>query len=393
MKFIAKTFFGLEEVLQSELQALGAKKIRISKRACLYEGDKELLYKSNLYLRTALRILVPFEEFVAFDENRLYKKIKTIDWSKIFSLEQTFAIDTTVNSSRFRHSKYLALKIKDAIVDKFRDEFGSRPSVDTENPDIRINVHCNEANFTISLDSSGDSLHKRGYRERGHSAPLNEVLAAGIVLLSGWDAKSPLIDPMCGSGTILIEAALLAKNIPPGFERNDFGFMNWNDFDEGLWGKIYDTAEENIKTSEKIIFGFDSDDRALHFSNNSISKFGLSGCISLSNKSFQDNVPKCENGMLIINPPYDERMKEENIIAFYKMMGDQLKTHYQGFSAWILSGNKDAIKRVGLKSSRRLTLYNGKIECKLHRFDLYAGSKKGKYMEKPNSSHQKTDIA
>jgi len=380
MKFIAKTFHGLEDVLEKELKSLGAKKVRKSKRACLYEGDKELLYKSNLNLRTVIRILVPFEEFVAFDENRLYKKIRQINWSKYISLDQTFAIDTTVSSSRFRHSKYLALKIKDAIVDQFRDEFGSRPSVDTLNPDFRLNVHCNETNFTLSLDSSGQSLHKRGYRESGHQAPLNEVLAAGMILSSGWDGKSTLIDPMCGSGTILLEAALIAKNIPPNFERNDFAFMKWKDFDENLWNKIYSDAEENIKKSENIIFGFDRDDRALHFAKNSIAKFGLSNVITLSNKSFEENIPKHESGMLIMNPPYDERMKEENIIAFYKMIGDQLKTHYQGFSAWILSGNKDAIKRVGLKSSRRLTLFNGPIECKFHRFDMYSGSKKGKYL-------------
>jgi 23S rRNA (guanine2445-N2)-methyltransferase len=380
MKFIAKTFHGLEDVLEEELKSLGAKKIRKSKRACLYEGDKELLYKSNLYLRTAIRILVPFEEFVAFDENRLYKKIRHIDWSEYFSLDQTFAIDTTVSSSRFRHSKYLALKIKDAIVDQFRDEFGSRPSVDTENPDFRLNVHCNETNFTLSVDSSGNSLHKRGYRESGHQAPLNEVLAAGMILSSGWDGESMLIDPMCGSGTILLEAAMIAKNIPPNFERNDFAFMKLKDFDENLWNKVYSDAEENIKKSEKIIFGYDKDDRALHFAKNSIAKFGLSNVITLSNKSFEENVPKNNSGLLIMNPPYDERMKEENIIAFYQMIGDQLKTHYQGFSAWILSGNKNAIKRVGLKASRRLTLFNGPIECKFHRFDMYSGSKKGKYL-------------
>jgi len=383
LKLIAKTFHGLEETLANELKNIGAKNIRISKRACLYEGDMEVLYKSNLHLRTALRILRPFYEFVAFDEDRLYKKIKNYDWSKYLDNDKTFAIDSVVSSDRHKHSKYVALKMKDAIVDQFRDKTGKRPSIDTENPDIRFNLHANGTNFTISLDSSGDSLHKRGYRVPGHRAPLNEVLSAGMILISNWDGKSIFIDPMCGSGTNLIEAALIATNTPPLYHRENFGFMNWNDYEPKLWKSIKEKAKNNIisfKEDEEFIFGSDISGKALDIAKGAIRKFRFEDLIDLERLEFQKSHALTESGLIMINPPYGERLEKENLIEFYKMIGDTMKQFYQGHEAWVLSGNKEIIKYIGLKPSRKMTLYNGAIECKFHKYEMYSGSKKGKYL-------------
>jgi len=383
LKLIVKTFFGLEEILSEELRKIGAKDIRISKRACLCEGDTNVLYKSNLHLRTALRILVPIYEFVAFDENRLYKKIMNFDWSEYLNEDSTFAIDSVINSKRHKHSHYVALKIKDAIVDQFREKTGKRPSIDKENPDLRINVHANDTNFTISLDSSGESLHRRGYRLPGHKAPLNEVLSAGMILLSGWDGKSTFIDPMCGTGTNLMEAAMIATNMPPLYRRKKFGFMKWKDYDKKLWKEIYNQAKNNIislDNGEEFIFGSDSSGKALDLAKGSIRSFGFEEIIDLERLEFEKSHAITDTGMLVINPPYGERLDRDNLIEFYKMMGDTMKQYYQGYEAWVLSGNKDLIKYIGLKPSKKLTLYNGAIECKFHKYEMYKGSKKGKYM-------------
>jgi len=378
LKLTAKTFQGLENVLAKELELLGAEDITILKRAVSFSGNKELLYKSNLHLRTALRILHPIYTFIATNENDLYKKVSEFDWSAYLKLSQTFAIDSVVFSDYFTHSKYVALKCKDAIVDQFRDKTGKRPSIETKTPDVQFNVHVYKDEFTISIDSSGDSLHKRGYRNSQHDAPLNEVLAAGMLLLTGWEKSIPLIDPMCGSGTILMEATMIACNMPPQINRKTYGFMNWNDYEPELWNKVYEDAKSNINRSEINITGGDISRRSIDISKESLIKFGFHRDIRINKTSFLDFLPKSSTGMLIMNPPYGERQKEDDIFSLYKNIGSHLKQNFAGFDAWILSSNKDALKFIGLHPSKKLTLFNGALECKFQKFSLYQGSLKKK---------------
>jgi len=377
LEITVKTFHGLEPVLMEELAALGATNIKELKRAVACEVDKKTLYRANLELRTALRILVPIFQFDAHSEDELYKKIHDWDWSAHLTIDQTFAIDSTVSSEVFTHSKYVALKTKDALVDQFREKTGKRPSVDVESPDLRINVHAYKTHFTISLDSSGDSLHRRGYRHPGHSAPLNEALAAGMVLLSGWDRETPLLDPMCGSGTILIEAAMLACNIPPRLKVEAFGFMNWSDYDAGLWQTVRSEAVANIKPGGPTLVGGDVQSTAVMMAKAAVERMDLADRIVIDRKPFRRLKAVGDKGMLIMNPPYGERLEPENILEFYKEIGDTLKLNFEGYDAWIISSNMDALKHVGLHASRRITLFNGSLECKFMKFSLYAGSKKG----------------
>ncbi|MBL4715638.1 RNA methyltransferase [Sphingobacteriaceae bacterium AH-315-L07] len=381
MKLLAKTLHGLEEVLAEELELLGATDINPLKRAVSFQGNKELLYKCNLQLRTALKILTPIYYFKAYNERSLYNKVEQFDWSKILSVEQTFAIDSVVFSKQFTHSKYVALKVKDAIADQFRKKTGVRPSVDTKNPDVQINVHCANENFTISLDSTGAPLNQRGYRDNQHKAPLNEVLAAGMLKLTNWNKDIPLIDPMCGSGTFLIEAAMMATNTPPGIKRKQYVFMKWEDFDKELWGKIYNEAIESITKSEFRISGSDVSQQAIDISRQALLNFDFNRDIKLVKSNFNDLRPQSENGVLIMNPPYGERLRETDIFALYKMIGDHLKQSYNGFDAWILSANRDALKHVGLRPSKKLTLFNGALECKFQRFSMYKGSLKQKFVD------------
>ena len=376
MKLVVKTFHGLEDVLAKELESLGAKDIYTLKRAVSFNGSKELLYKSNLHLRTALRIMLPVYTFSAYNENELYQKVGDFDWSDYIKLDQTFAIDSVVFSDYFRHSKYLVLKIKDAIVDQFRRKTGKRPSIDTETPDVRFNVYVSHENFTISLDSSGDSLHKRGYRNNQHKAPLNEVLAAGMLKLAGWNKDIPLIDPMCGSGTILMEAAMIARNMPPGINRKRYGFMKWNDYDPTLWDRVYNKAQSQIVRPMVKIMGSDISSEAIDISKVASINFNLNPEIRLTRSPFKDLHPTSKTGMLIMNPPYGERMEQDDIFSFYKMIGDHLKKNFTGFDAWILSSNKEALKHIGLHPSKKHTLFNGPLECKFQKFSLYQGSLK-----------------
>ena len=380
MNLIAKTFQGLEPVLADELRALGAENIVPVKRAVTFTGDKALMYRANLHLRTALRILVPTKRFRARNEEELYRRVQDLDWSEFFGVNQTFAIDSTVNSTVFTHSKYVALKTKDAIVDQFRARTGERPSIDTERPDVRINLHINDQEVTISFDSSGDSLHKRGYREPGHRAPLNEVLAAGMLQLSGWDGTKPLLDPMCGSGTILMEAAMLGSGMAPGLARHYFGFMGWRNFDREMWDEIRHKADGMVDKSGLHIVGSDVSPRALDLAAQSRDRFDFTDQIRLVRKDVTLFRPDSEGGIMITNPPYGERLAKEDINGFYKAIGDQLKKEFSGWQAWMLSANFSALKFVGLRPSRKIVLFNGPLECSFRRFDLYAGSKKGKYM-------------
>jgi len=378
-EYIAKTLFGLEEILSDELKSFGASNIRIANRATTFHADLGTLYKINLASRTALRILKPIKNFYAKNPDQLYKKSKDFNWPRLISANDTFAIDCVANSEIFRHSKYAALKLKDAIVDQIRSINGKRPSVDVNNPKYRINLHIVNDQCTISLDSSGESLHKRGYRISGEIAPLNEVLAAGMILLSGWDGKSNFIDPMCGSGTLAIEAALIALNIPPNLYRSEFSFMHWKSFDNNLFKLVKSELITQKKNFPKIIIGNDKSNIVLKSAIANAKRAKVLPNITFTNLDFFYENNDYDSGIIITNPPYGERLKTDNMNDFYKKMGDTFKQNYNGFDAWVLSSNKEALKRLGLRTSRRLTLYNGSLECKYHNYKLFKGSMKKKY--------------
>lgn len=374
---IATTLFGLEEVLAKEIQELGASNIEILNRAVKYTGDQAMLYKSNLHLRTALKVLKPIFNFTAFNEQQLYDGIKKLKWDEFITHDQTLAVDGTSHSEIFTHSKYIALKTKDAIVDQFREKYKVRPSVDVENPDLQINVHITETYCTISLDSSGVHLGKRGYRQAQTMAPISETMAAGIILMSGWDKKSDFLDPMCGSGTFPIEAALIAANMAPGRQRH-FAFEKWKDFDSALWNSIKEEGEKKIISFEGKITGRDMDAGAVRIAGHNAERAEVNKMVTFEHKDFLQDDSVIENSIVMMNPPYGERLNEEDeMIPFYKEIGTKLKHFYMGCDAWIISGNLDAIKFVGLKPSRKIKLFNGAIECRLHKYQMYRGSKRG----------------
>lgn len=381
LRLILKTQEGLENILKSELEALTDAPVDILKRAVTCEGNKDLLYRANLHLRTALKILVVLQEFDVVDDKDLYNQVFKFKWEDYFGIDNTFAIDSVVNSTIFRHSNYIALKVKDAIVDRFREKTGARPNVDTTTPDIRINVHIRQNTVTLSLDSSGKSLHMRGYRTQQVNAPLNEVLAAGMIILSGWDGKSQLIDPMCGSGTILCEAAKIAGNIPPQDYDRPFAFKKWRNFDSELWTEICNEAKNktNLQNIPRIL-GFDVSSLAVNISKENIRNAGLSPFIHVAQEDFffQEGF---EDATVIFNPPYDARMKENDILTFYKDIGDKLKRAFTNCTVWILSGHLEAIKHIGLKAKTKFKLLNGEINSHFCRYDMYQGSKKQKWQE------------
>jgi len=375
-KIIVKTFHGLEETLAREIEELGGKEVRTEIRMVSFRGNKELMYKANLALRTALRVLLPFKTFNSRHPDNLYRQVKNIDWSEFFSAQKTFAIDSVVNSKYFPHSKFASLKVKDAIVDQFREKTGKRPSIDTENPDVRISLHIADSVCTLSFDASGDSLHKRNYRLEKTRAPLNETLAAGLILLSGWRGDKLFLDPMCGSGTFSIEAAMIAKNIPPQISRKSFGFFKWKDFDWKLWEKVFAEAKSNIVEKTCLISASDISKKSIEIAKGNIKRAGLSGDINISAADISNLTIDSDEGTAIINPPYGERLKEENIFKLYREIGDKLKKDFSGFDVWIFSANKEALKHIGLRTSRRLTLFNGQLETKFHKYEMYRGSKK-----------------
>jgi putative N6-adenine-specific DNA methylase len=380
-ELIATTLFGFEEIVASELIELGATDVELLKRAVKFKGDKALLYKCNLHLRTALKVLKPFAQFMVHTDNDLYKKIKKINWEQYLSVDGTLAIEATVNGEYFTHSQFVALRCKDAIVDQFRDKFNRRPSVNLENPDLRLNIHISDRICSVSLDSSNASLGKRGYRQAQSLAPMSEVLVAGIIALSGWDKKSDFYDHMCGSGTFSIEAALIASNIAPGRFRN-FGFERWKDFDADLWFSIKEDAESKITNPSCKIFGSDIESRAVKISKSNAAIARVDHLIEFKQMDFLKSETHFNNGFVFLNPPYGERLKEkEDIVPFYQEIGTQLKHYYEGCEAWIISGNIEALKFIGLRPSRKIRLYNGPLECKLHKYELFRG-KKGR-QEKP----------
>ncbi|POS02889.1 putative N6-adenine-specific DNA methylase [Flavobacterium croceum DSM 17960] len=378
---IAKTFFGFEEILAQELRTLGAQEVEVGTRAVLFKGDKGFMYKANLALRTALKILKPIYYFRVFNEQSLYKGIQGIDWSKYIHENQTFVIDTTVHSDHFKHSQFVAQKTKDAIVDQFRAKTGQRPSVEKDFPDLRINIHIDRDQCTVSLDTSGASLHHRGYRTATNIAPINEVLAAGMLLLSGWDGKSDFLDPMCGSGTLLIEAAMIACNIPANINRKEFAFEKWNDWDNDLFDTVIDSLMKRVKEFHYSIKGYDKAPSAVKKTEDNIINANLEEYITVERQNFFET-EKNNSGPLhiVFNPPYGERLDIE-MEMFYKNIGDTLKKNYPNTNAWFITANLEALKFVGLKPSRKIKLFNGSLEARLVKYEMYAGSKRTKFQK------------
>jgi len=375
-RMIAKTLFGFESILAKELLDLGAMDIKEGNRMVSFVGDKGFMYKANLSLRTAIKVLKPYESFTANSEQELYDNIKKLPWEKFIDVEGSLAIDSAVHSDIFTHSQYVALKSKDAIVDRFREKFGKRPDVDLDFPDLRINIHIENNFCNVSFDSSGDSLHKRGYRTATNIAPINEVLAAGMLLLSGWDGQCDFLDPMCGSGTIPIEAAMIACNIPPNLNRKEFAFEKWNDWDEDLYEKIEASAMKKVRDFHFKIRGYDKAPSAVMKAKDNVTNANLGDFIEIEQKSFFESVKQNEGYLhMLFNPPYGERL-EIDIEDFYGKIGDTLKQGYPGTHAWFIATNFDAIKSVGLRASRKVKLYNGPLEGRLLKYVLYEGSKK-----------------
>lgn len=373
---IAKTFKGLEEVLAKELMDLGANEVQIERRAVSFKGDKALMYKANLCLRTASRVLKPILTFRAKDADEVYERVKQLPWDELLSVDTTFAIDATVYSETFRHSGYVTYRVKDAIVDWFSEKNGKRPSVKVSQPDVMINVHIAGEDVTLSLDSSGESLHKRGWRAATTEAPINEALAAGLLLMSGWQGQSDFCDPMCGSGTFLIEAAMIALGIAPGVYRKSFAFEKWPDFDAELFNEIYndDSAEREFAHH---IYGSDASFYCVRATEKNIQSAGLSKYISVRQCRVQDLQPEASNMLVVTNPPYGERLKAgEDVMALYRELGDTFKHRFAGSTAWVISSNEDALKCIGLKPSQRIPMLNGDLECKFNCYELFSGEHK-----------------
>jgi putative N6-adenine-specific DNA methylase len=379
-EFIATTMFGLEEILAGELRDLGAQDVRVLNRAVGFNGSQAILYKVNIGSRTAMRVLKNLKSFKVSSDEALYDAIFSMKWEDHFSVNETFMINSSVSSPYFRHSLFVSQKTKDAIADRFRKIKNLRPSVNTNDPDITINVHISNDRADISLDSSGEPLFKRGYRAAQYIAPLNEVLAAGMIMMTGWDGTIPFIDPMCGSGTLPIEAALIGKKIPPGIFREKFGFMKWKDYDDVLFSRLIESMLNPVDL-QTVIFGSDISADAVELSQKNINKALLEEFIQVKKVDFRDFKPPGEAGLVIMNPPYGERLREEEINLFYKGIGDTLKNNYSGYDAWVLSGNPEALKYIGLRHEKKIELLNGSIKCKYQKFSMYSGSKKHKIVE------------
>lgn len=374
-ELIAKTFMGLEPVLAKELTQLGANNVQIGRRMVSFTGDKEMMYRANFQLHTAIRILKPIAKFKARSADEVYEEVKKIDWSKYIEKGKTFSVDSVVYSEEFRNSRFVTYKVKDAIVDQFRENTGTRPNISVSNPDIRLNIHIAEADATLSLDSSGESLHRRGYRQESVEAPLNEVLAAGMILMTGWRGETDFIDPMCGSGTLLVEAALIAHNMSPGIFRKEFAFEKWPDFDAELFDTIYnDDTQEREFTHH--IYGYDIDMKAVNTARLNVRAAGLSKDITIENADFKDFTQPKEKSLLVVNPPYGERISTPNLLNTYKMIGERLKHAFMGNEAWVLSYREECFEAIGLKPSIKIPVYNGSLECELRKYAIFDGTMK-----------------
>lgn len=374
-EIIAKTFQELEDVLAEELSQLGAENIEIGRRMVSFTGDQSLLYKANLCCRTALRILKPIYTFTALNTDEVYDRIKELEWEKYLTPDQTFSIDSVVYSEEFKHSKFVTYRAKDAIADYFNEKYDKRPTVRLNNADIILNLHIAQNKCTLSLDSSGESLHKRGYRVAQNEAPLNEVLAAGMILKTGWRGDSNFIDPMCGSGTLLVEAALIACNIAPGVYRQNFAFERWKDFDEELFESIFNDDSQEREFNYKI-YGSDISPRAIEIARDNVKSAGMSKYIELSVLPFQKYEKAPEKGILITNPPYGERISSSDLFGLYQMIGERLKHVFKGYDAWVISYHEECFDKIGLKPSARIMLMNGALECEFRKYEIFEGKYK-----------------
>lgn len=369
---VAKTFQGLEDVLRDELISLGAENVEMGRRMVSFDGDLAMMYRANLCCRTALRILKPIEKFTAHDPEELYDIVREIEWDKYMGLKTTFSIDSTVNSDEFSHSKFVTYRVKDGIVDYFREKYGERPSVRVAGADLVLNVHIFEDRVTISLDSSGEPLSKRGYRVEQTAAPINEVLAAGIIMKTGWRGDSNFVDPMCGSGTFLIEAALIAANINPGIFRQQFAFEKWQDFDRDLFEEIYNDDSAEREFAYKI-YGGDIDAEAIAVARKNIKEAKVEDMVELEWKPLVEWTENTDPGILVTNPPYGERLKPDDMVALYKSIGFTLKNYFQGWHAWIIGLNDEDFRNIGLKPTVKIPLLNGNLECELREYVLFDG--------------------
>ena len=385
-ELIAKTFQGLEDVLAQELTQLGANNVEIGRRMVSFTGDKAMMYKANFALRTAVRVLKPIKHFDAKDADEVYEAVKSYDWENVMDENTSFSVDAVVFSTEFRHSQFVAYRVKDAIADHFREKTGKRPSVKLTNPDIYINIHIAENTCTLSLDSSGESLHRRGYRQEAVEAPLNEVLAAGMILMTGWHGECDLIDPRCGSGTIPIEAGLIARNIAPGVFRKEFAFEKWKDFDAELFEGIFNDDSEE-REFEHHIYGYDILREANAIAAKNVKAAGLSQDITLDIRDFADFTQPAEKSLIITNPPYGERISTDDLLGLYEMIGAKLKHEFKGNEAWVLSYREECFAHIGLKPSARIPLFNGALECEFRKYELFEGKysefrSEGEHLEK-----------
>ena len=349
---IAKTFMGLEPVLANELTQLGAKNVQVGRRMVSFTGDKEMMYRANA--------------------DDVYEGVKDIDWTEYLSLDKTFAVDSVVFSEEFRHSKFVAYKVKDAIVDQFREKTGNRPNISVSNPDMRLHIHIAEDQCTLCLDSSGESLHRRGYRQESVEAPLNEVLAAGMILMTGWHGETDFIDPMCGSGTLLIEAALIARNMAPGLFRKEFAFEKWPDFDPDLFDEIYND-DSNEREFTHHIYGYDVDIKAVNTARLNVKAAGLTSDITVEEQDFKNFTQPKEKSIMVTNPPYGERISTSDLLGTYKMIGERLKHQFTGNEAWVLSYREECFTQIGLKPSIKIPLFNGSLECEFRKYQMFDG--------------------
>ena len=372
-KIIAKTFQGLEEVLAKELINLGANNVEIGRRMVAFTGDKEMLYKANFCTRTAVKVLKPIKEFKATDADEVYEEAKKIDWEKYMDVKSTFLVDSVIFSENFRHSKFVAYRVKDAIADYWREKSGGdRPNVVISNPDLRIHVHIAEDEVSISLDSSGESLHQRGYKTATVQAPLNEVLAAGLIMLTGWHGECDLIDPFCGSGTILIEAALIAQNVYPGVFRKEYAFEKWKDFDADLFDRIYNDDSQEREFDHKI-YGYDINRQVVQIATNNVLNAGVKDIVSVEQRDFYEFEQPLDKAIIITNPPYGDRITTDDIFDLYETIGKNLKRNFVGNDAWIISHHEELFDRIGFRPSTKYALFNGSLECEFRKYQIFDG--------------------
>ena len=371
-ELIAKTFQGLEEVLAQELTELGANNVQIGRRMVSFTGNKEMMYRANFCLRTALRVLMPIKHFRATDADAVYEAVKAIDWSRYMDVSTTFSVDAVVFSTEFRHSKFVTYKVKDAIADHFREITGSRPNISLTNPDIRLNIHIAETECTLSLDSSGESLHLRGYRQNALEAPINEVLAAGLIKLTGWKCDTDFIDPFCGSGTFLIEAALMARGINPGIFRKEFGFERWKDFDPELLRTIYDDDSSECDFEHRI-YGYDLNKRAVEIALDNARHAGVADIVEVQQRDIAEFVQPEAPAMMLTNPPYGERLTPPDILGLYRTLGERLKHAFAGGDAWVICSKEECFEAMGLKPSIKIPIFNGSLDCEFRKYQIFDG--------------------